>query len=123
MKRNFTCIVCPNGCEISAEYTEAGEILKISGESCGKGKEYVTQELKNPQRTIATSVPVKNGELPLASVRLTKPVSRERIPDVMKEIKKIYLEAPVRAGDVIIPHILGFDSDVIITKSVREKEA
>ena len=63
MLREFTCIICPNGCEIRAEIGEkengAVEILSIEGAACKKGSAYVEQELKDPQRNIATSVLVK----------------------------------------------------------------
>ena len=55
MNRKFTCIVCPNGCEIEVDY-EGKEIKSIEGEGCKKGKEYVTQELVDPRRNIASSV-------------------------------------------------------------------
>ena len=58
MMREFTCIICPNGCEIRAEIEEkeggAVEILSIEGAVCKKGNAYVEQELKDPQRNIAT---------------------------------------------------------------------
>ena len=54
MKRTFTCIVCPNGCEIEAEY-EGAQVLHMIGQLCAKGKTYVTQELIDPRRTIATA--------------------------------------------------------------------
>ena len=47
MKRTFTCIVCPNGCEIEAEY-EGTQVLSVTGNLCPKGKSYVTQELVGP---------------------------------------------------------------------------
>ena len=50
MKRTFTCIVCPNGCEIEAEY-EGTQVLSVTGNLCPKGKSYVTQELVDPRRT------------------------------------------------------------------------
>lgn len=117
MLREFTCIICPNGCEIAAEL-EDGKIRSIEGAACPKGEAYVNQELTDPRRNIATSVLVKGGELPLASVRLTKPVPKARIFDVMTEIKKVTLEAPVKAGTVVIAGVLGLDSDVIVTKGV-----
>lgn len=117
MLREFTCIICPNGCDIEARI-EDGKLLTVEGALCPKGEAYVKQELINPQRTIATSVLVRGGVLPLASVRLTAPVPRERLRDVMDEIKKISLDAPVAAGTVVIKNIMGFDSDVIVTKSV-----
>ena len=117
MKRTFTCIVCPNGCEIDAEY-EGERVLSVSGNLCPKGKTYVTQELTDPRRTIATSVRVTGGDLPLASVRLTNAIPKNRIFDVMREIERCVLTAPVRIGDVVIQNELGLDSDVIVTKHI-----
>ena len=117
MKRTFTCIVCPNGCEIDAEY-EGSRVISVSGNLCPKGKTYVTQELTDPRRTIATSVRVLGGTMPLASVRLTSPVPKNRIFDVMREIEAHELQAPVRIGDVIIRDVLGLGSDVIVTKNI-----
>ncbi len=40
MRRLFTCIICPNGCEIEVEL-EGNKITNIEGATCKKGKEYV----------------------------------------------------------------------------------
>jgi CxxC motif-containing protein len=121
MRRTFTCILCPNGCEIVSE-TDGRELLSIRGCGCDKGREYVEQELSSPMRTISSLVRVWGGTQPLASVRLSEPVPRERIFDVMAEIKKLTLSAPVHIGQVTLPDILGLGSDVIVTKNVgREK--
>lgn len=119
MLENYTCIICPNGCQITAEI-EGTNIISISGATCPKGEAYVRQEITCPQRTIATSVPVKNGELPLASVRLTKAIPKEKIFEAMNIIKEIKLEAPVKIGTVIVKDILNTSSDVIITKNVKK---
>lgn len=118
MLRTFTCIMCPQGCDITAELGENQEILNVSGNKCPKGKAYVTQEIVAPMRNIATSVLVTDGELPLASVRLTKAIPKDRIFDVMAEIRKVCLPAPVVEGQVVISDVLGLGSDVIITRSV-----
>ena len=118
MKRTFTCIVCPNGCEIEAEY-EGTQVLSVSGNVCAKGETYVTQELVAPRRTIATSVQVEHGTLPLASVRLTNAIPKDRIFDVMREINRHTLTAPVHVGDVVIKDILELGSDVIVTRNIE----
>lgn len=46
MLRTFTCIMCPQGCEITAEGSEAP--YSITGNKCKRGHEYVEQELVNP---------------------------------------------------------------------------
>lgn len=124
MLREYTCIICPNGCNIRAQIEEREDgsrrICSVEGAACPKGRAYVEQELTDPQRNIATSVLVKGGILPLASVRLTNPIPRDRIFDAVSEIKKYTLTAPVKAGTVVIPRLMGYDTDVIVTKSVPE---
>lgn len=120
MVRKFTCIICPNGCEITV-VTE-GNTERMEGAGCCQGEQYVKQEMADPRRSIATSVLVRDGELPLASVRLTASIPKGRIFDAMEEIKKITLTAPVKAGTIVIRHVLGLDSDVIVTRSVEKME-
>ena len=119
MKKEHICIVCPNGCELQVELKD-GEI-EVEGALCKRGRDYIEQELINPVRTIASSVLVENGEYPLASVRLSKPVPKNLIFDVMKEIDNIKVEAPLLVGQVVIEKVCGCDSNVIITKKVNKK--
>ncbi len=118
MKKTCICIICPNGCEIETEVKEDGT-LSLTGNTCDKGADYVRQELTAPVRTISTSVHVKGGVLPLASVRLTRPVPKEMIFPVMEQIRKISLTAPVQSGTVILRKVCGLDSDVVATRTVR----
>lgn len=122
MVREYTCIICPNGCEITVKTGEkedgTPEILSLEGAICSKGRAYVEQELTCPMRNIATSVLVKNGILPLTSVRLTRPIPQNRIFDAMEEIRKCTLTAPVEAGTLVIHHLLGYEADVVVTKEV-----
>jgi CxxC motif-containing protein len=118
MKRSFVCIVCPNGCEITAEI-EDGKVLLVENAKCKRGEEYVHGEITNPMRTIASLIKIRSGELPLVSVRTNKPIPKARIPDVIAEIKKVELTAPVQIGDIVLLNVCGCNSDVIITKNVR----
>jgi CxxC motif-containing protein len=93
-------------------------IQEISGASCVRGKSYVENELKNPLRTVTSSVLVIGGSLPVTSVRLTGMVPRNRMSDVIEELKKVRLQAPVEIGQVVISNILGLGCDVIVTKRV-----
>lgn len=120
MKKMYTCIVCPNGCDMEVD-VEQKEIRSITGHTCPRGEAYVRQEITAPKRTIASSVAVENGILPLASVRLTRPVPREALFQVMDAIKAVTLTAPAEAGTVIIRQVCGLDSDVIVTRNVPAK--
>lgn len=119
MKREFTCIICPNGCDITVCMEENGTISSIEGHTCKRGEEYVRQELTHPVRTIATSVLVEGGELPLVSVRLDAPIPKELIFDAMAEIRKVKLTAPVSAGKTVIQNLLGTGANVITTKNIE----
>ena len=72
----------------------------------------------NPVRTITSSIKVSNREYTLVSVKTTNPVPKDKIFDVMKEIDKLSVEAPVRIGDIVKKGILGLDSDIVITKNI-----
>lgn len=117
MIRTITCVLCPNSCELTVTH-EGGAIQSIAGNLCPKGTSYAAQELADPRRTIATSIPITGGELPLASVRVTAPIPKDRIMDVMAEINRHTRPAPVHIGDVVIENVLGLNTDVIITKDV-----
>lgn len=120
MTRAFTCIVCPNGCDITADY-EGAQVHSITGAICPKGEEYVRQELTAPQRNIATSIPVEGGELPLASVRLDRTIPKAEIFHVMEAIRTVRLQAPVSIGQVALADVCGLGANVIVTKNVSRR--
>lgn len=117
MLKEYTCIICPNSCEIEAEI-EGIKVISIEGATCDKGKDYVEQELIDPQRNISTTVLVNNGNILQVSVRLTNTIPKAKIFEVMSEIKQVRLDAPVEIGQIVIENILGLNSHVIATKKV-----
>lgn len=117
MKRELTCIICPVGCELSI-VVDDNTVKSITGNKCKKGVAYGSQEMTNPMRTIASSALVVGGELELVSVRVTQPIPKAQIFNVMNEIKKVRVKAPVRTGDIIISNVLGLNSDIIATKDI-----
>lgn len=120
MNRTLTCIICPNGCELEIAY-EGDQILSVTGNKCPKGAEYAEQEIKNPMRTIASSVNLVGGSMPLVSVRVNGPIPKAKIMDVMEVIRKTTVTAPVKIGDVVIADVLGLGVDVVATRNVDAK--
>lgn len=111
--------MCPQGCAFQAE-EENEKVLEVSGNTCPRGKKYAIQEITAPMRNIATSVKVENGELPLASVRLTGSIPKSKIFRAMDEIRKICVKAPVKTGDIVIENLLETGESVIITKTIHK---
>ena len=121
MKKEYTCIVCPNGCLVTAERDTDHEEYTITGHGCARGVDYVRQELTDPRRTVSTTVGVKGGDMPLASIRVTSPIPLGKIPEAMRLIHAKTLTAPVHAGDIVIHSLLGLDCDVIAACSVSKR--
>jgi CxxC motif-containing protein len=119
--RELTCVVCPNGCTIvvDVDNDETPVVTRVQGNVCAKGETWARQEVENPMRTIASSVPVRDGDFPLASVRTNRPVPLARIREVMKEIRSVSLEAPVEIGTVVLASPAGCDTEVVATRRVR----
>jgi len=122
-KKELTCIVCPNGCQLEAmlENSDSGslQITEITGHLCEKGPEWAEQELTHPVRTVISNILVESGDLPLVSVRTDAPVPRNMIFYVMKEIKAAKTKAPVAIGQILIKHPAGTGCNIIATKNIR----
>lgn len=125
MTKDITCIVCPNGCTLHIDYEQSADhkiqVKAVTGYTCKRGLEYANQEMTDPKRTIASSVLVEGGEAPLVSVRTNGPIPKAKIFAVMAEIQKTTLQAPVKAGTVVLADVLGLGVDVIATKTVDGK--
>ena len=122
IEKEFTCVVCPNGCSIKAEYAEEKphKLVSVSGNRCPRGETWVKQEIEAPMRTFSSSVLVRNGDFIEASVRITDPSPLVKIFDVMAEIRKITAEAPLQIGQVLMENPAGTKTKVIVTRNVAK---
>ena len=120
VSKKYICIICPNSCEIEVDH-DKNEIRKIFGNICEKGEEYVRKEILCPERGLTTTVKVRNGILPLVSVKTSKPIAKNMMIRAMDEISNLEIEAPVNIGDVIVNNILDTGADIIATKNINKK--
>ncbi len=116
--KEFTCIRCPLGCNVTATL-EDGKIVGITGNTCPRGAEYVTNELTDPRRIVTSLVRVEGGIRAVASVKTASDIPKGKIFDCLEEIKKAKVSAPVRIGDVIIKDVCGTGIDVVATCDVE----
>jgi CxxC motif-containing protein len=121
MKKEMICIGCPMGCYLIVDY-DGKTICGVSGNRCKVGLEHAEKEISNPERTLTTTVKVKNGHLPLVSVRTNKPIPKNKIFDTMDLLAKIEVEAPIKIGDPIIQNIFDTGVNVVATKNIIKKE-
>ena len=117
-EKEITCIVCPIGCKILVR-TDGTRFEVLEGNKCKKGLEYARNEALDPRRMLTTSVLVKNGDWPLASVKSSRPIQKEKVFSVLEEIKGINVKAPVKSGQVILRNVADTDINIIATKTVK----
>jgi len=110
--------MCPIGCRLTV--TIRGDEVKVEGNLCPRGREYAVQEVTEPRRDLFTVVEVEGGEIPVVPVRTTAPVPKEKMKQILRELAKIRLKAPVKAGDVVARNVLGLGIDVIATWNVEK---
>ena len=115
---NLICINCPKGCHMIVEEVD-GEV-KVSGNSCPRGVIYATNELKNPLRTLTTTVAVESKDHRRLPVISSSPLPKGKLLDVMKQLKGVEVKAPVHMGDVIVKDVLGLNADIIASKSIEQ---
>ncbi len=116
MFKEIICTVCPLGCQIRVN-GEGDRIDSIEGFSCKRGEAYGRSEFSHPVRILTSTIRLKGGSEPLLPVRSSQPVPKELIPACVAELKKFCAAAPVKRHDVIIPHILGTQIDIISSDS------
>lgn len=116
-RKEFVCIRCPLGCNITAEM-EGTNIINITGNTCPRGADYVTKELTDPRRIVTSLVRVKGGELPVVSVKTAADIPKDKIADCIRALKEIELTAPVHMGDVVVENVCGTGVKIVTTANV-----
>lgn len=115
MNKNLTCIECPKSCNLVVDI-ENCRALKVSGNQCQVGESYAIAEVENPTRILTSAVLTKGLPLKMLPLRTDRPMPKAKLPEAMAEIKKIIVEKPLKAGDVILSNFLGLGIDLLATR-------
>ena len=91
-RREFICINCPLGCALTVTM-EQGQVLKVEGNTCPRGKSYGEKEVTNPTRIVTTSVKVAGGTAPVVSVKTASDIPKGKIKDCMAALKQVSVKA------------------------------
>lgn len=118
--KELICVNCPKGCRITVTLND-GKVEDIKGYSCDKGKRYASQETIRPMRVLTSTVKLDEGKMRVLPVMTNKEIPLDMCKEAMEEIRKIRVTAPVKINDVIIPHFLGTDADLIASRSASRQ--
>lgn len=117
----LVCIGCPQGCTLEVEPTQGGQ-FQVHGARCRRGRQYAHSELTDPRRTITTTVAVRGGVHPLVAVRSASPIPKCCVTEALKEVKRLVLEAPVLAKQVVLESVAGSGVAMVATRSVERAD-
>ena len=112
--KELICITCPRGCHLQVD-----ENLNVTGNTCARGKTYGIAEVTNPTRMISSTVKITDGEIIRLPVATASPIPKGKIFDVMAEINKVSVKAPIKCGDAVIKNVLGLGVDIVATRTVE----
>jgi CxxC motif-containing protein len=118
MKKEMTCIVCPIGCQMAIEGEEGNWV--VTGNTCKRGEVYAINEMTNPTRIVPTTVAINGANLPRIPVKTDNPIPKGKIFDVMAEVNKVVVEAPVKTGDIIIENVLDTGCNIVATRTLKK---
>lgn len=111
------CISCPKGCTV--DVTRDGDtIVSVMGAGCKRGEEYVKKETVDPRRMVASTVRVKGGLHPLVPVYTKEVFPKPRIQDLLHELRKVELQAPVEMEQIVLENALGLGINVVASRNM-----
>lgn len=116
--RELTCIGCPMGCPLTVTM-EAGEVIRVTGNTCKRGDIYARKEVTNPTRIVTSTVRVTGGDADMVSVKTKEDIPKGKIFACVKALKTIEVPAPVHIGDVLLRDVAGTGVDIVATKNVE----
>ncbi len=122
MKSELSCIVCPMSCTITVEVNDNNEVVTITGNTCKRGENYARNEMTHPMRQLTSTVLIVGGIYKRLPVILSGDIPKEKIFQVMEQINKASVNAPVKRGDVIIKDVCNLGVDVIASRSMQKEK-
>jgi len=119
--REMVCIACPIGCRLSVERAE-GDAVSVVGNRCPKGEVYGREELLSPRRLVTAVVRTDSEDFPCAPVRTSRPLERELLAELLRELYGRTASLPIRAGDVCLEDFKATGVRVVFTRTLPPDE-
>lgn len=117
-KRVLTCIRCPLGCQITVTMDQ-GVVVDVIGNTCPRGEEYVKKEIFAPTRIVTSTVRLEGGCIAALPVKTKSDIPKDKIFDIMEELKNVVVKAPVQIGDIVVDNVAETGVPVIAVKDIN----
>lgn len=112
----ITCIVCPNGCELTLENGT------VSGNLCKRGEGFAFQEWNDPHRSVTSTLKTVFSDFPMVPCRTDRDIPKDKVFEVIEAINQVTIEEPLEIGSVVIDHVAGTDANIVTTRKIMAGE-
>ena len=119
---SYLCIGCPLGCRLELDESADGEIVEVRGFSCRRGREFAVQEHTDPRRVVTTTVAIEGARWPRLPVKTSATVPKSLVPEVCRVLASVRVQAPARAGQLVVVDVLGTGVDIVATRDLAALE-
>lgn len=109
--KELTCIVCPNGCRLTAENINGG--VSVKGALCSRGKEFAAAEYTHPMRSLTTTAATVFPDMPRLPVKTRGEIPKDKLMEAMQLINRITVDRRLKAGETVLEGVFG--TEVIAT--------
>ena len=113
--KELICIVCPRGCHLRVDENNG---YAVSGNSCPRGAEYGKNEIRDPRRTVTSTVMIQGAQCRRCPVRTDRAVPKASMFEVMNALQSLVLSSPVKRGDVVLSNVADTGANIIVTKDM-----
>ncbi len=115
VEEKIICIGCPMGCRTTLDIDDEGKVIKVLGNRCKEGRQYVIEEYQNPVRVFTATILTENSSRPLLPVRTNKPVQKTKFKEIAKVLVRVRPNPPIKAGQIVLKDLLNTGADLIAT--------
>lgn len=113
--KSFICIECPKGCSLTID-----DNLNVTGNTCPRGALYAKNEVTNPMRMLTSTVKLQSENLERLPVITSAPIPKKMMFDIMTELAKVEVSAPIEVKQVVVSNILGTGVDIVASRTIEK---
>lgn len=124
MEKEIICISCPIGCHLNVSWDENSKLekqsIKVEENKCSRGENYGREEIMAPKRVITATCSIDSVHMQRIPVKSTDALLKEYMTELIGDIYKLNIKAPVKTGDIVIKNFKNTGIDIVTTRSLYE---
>lgn len=115
MIKEVICDRCKERCILAIDKYDNN--IEVCGNKCDEGVNYDNMQVSD-KNVFTTLVRIKGAKYNVVPVKSSKPLDKKLWIECSKALGRLYVGAPIKAGDIICKNILNTGANIICTKNM-----